>query len=265
MTAAGHSFRSGAACVRGYGRGRSSRPGRTWHCSCKVWPCICRKRGCTACARQPTSGRGGATRFLMTYFPRPPGGGPALLPYARRPRREHVPRVARVEEQRPWRHGEGRGLVGPRCAQHGSPSCRRCLQMGWGISRCCRAGHEGHMAPGQAPPPQPRAPGRQVLAPVARQAGASALSAWLGRARPASAALPAPERPSQRARRLEPRRLARQAPSPDRDVVPASRRARRASPPRPAATGEPPPPPLPHKGRPLWGCRMFSAASRLPC
>ena len=185
---------------------------------------------------------GGATRFLMTYFPRPPGGGPALLPYARRPRREHVPGVARVEEQRPRRQGEGRGSVGARCAQHGSPSCRRCLQLGWGISRCCRAGHEGHTAPGQAPPQQRRAPGRQVLAPAARQAGASALSAWLGRARPASAALPAPERPLQRARRLEPRRLARQAPSPDRDVVPASRRARRASPPRPAVTDDPPPP-----------------------
>ena len=73
---------------------------------------------------------GGATRFLMTYFPRPPGGGPALLPYARRPRREHVPGVARVEEQRPRQQGEGRGSVGARCAQHGSPSCRRCLQLG---------------------------------------------------------------------------------------------------------------------------------------
>ena len=34
---------------------------------------------------------GGGGRFLMTYFPRPPGGGPALLPYARPPRREHAP------------------------------------------------------------------------------------------------------------------------------------------------------------------------------
>ena len=75
--------------------------------------------------------------------------------------------------------------------------------------------------------------------------------------------LPTPERPSQRARRLEPRQLARQARSLDRDVVLASRRARRASPPRPAATGDPPP--LPHKGQPLWGCTMFSAAFRLPC
>ena len=79
---------------------------------------------------------------------------------------------------------------------------------------------------GQAFPPQRQGPGRQVLAPEARQVGASALSAWLGRARPASTALSAPERPSQRARRLEPRRLARLAPSPDHDVVPASWRAR---------------------------------------
>ena len=57
VTAAGRSFRSGAACVRGYGRGCSSRQGRTWHCSCRAWACICRKRGCTACASQPASGR----------------------------------------------------------------------------------------------------------------------------------------------------------------------------------------------------------------
>ena len=152
VTAAEHSFRSGAACVGGCGRGRSSWLGRTWHCSCKAWPCICTKHGCSACARQPASGRGGgATRFLVTYFPRPPGGWPALLPYALRPRREHVPR-ARVEEQRPRREGEGRGSVGARCAQRGSPSCRRCVQLGWGISWCCRAGHEGHRAPWQAPP-----------------------------------------------------------------------------------------------------------------
>ena len=43
--------------------------------------------------------------------------------------------------------------MGAQCAQHGSPSCRRCLQLGWGINRCCRAGHKGHTAPGQAPPP----------------------------------------------------------------------------------------------------------------
>ena len=30
---------------------------------------------------------GGATRFLMTYFPRPLGGGPSLFPYAGRPGR----------------------------------------------------------------------------------------------------------------------------------------------------------------------------------
>ena len=44
------------------------------------------------------------------------------------------------------------------------------------------------------PPPQRRASGRRVPAPAAREAGASALSQWLGRARPASLAPPAPER-----------------------------------------------------------------------
>ena len=87
-------------------------------------------------------------------------------------------------------------------------------------------------------PPPPRR-GRQVLAPEARLAGASALSAWLGQARPASAALPAPDRPPQRPRGPGPRRLT-WPPSADRDVVPASRRARRASPPHPAATDAPP-------------------------
>ena len=104
---------------------------------------------------------GGATRFLMTYFPPSPGGVPALRPYARRPRRGHVPGVAQAEEQRPRWQGEGRGSVGARCAQHGAPSCCRYLQLGWGISRCCRAGHEGHTAPGKAPPP-PRSDGHQA-------------------------------------------------------------------------------------------------------
>ena len=130
---------------------------------------------------------GGAKRFLMAYFPRPPEGGPALRPYARRPRQARAHGVARAEEQRPRRQGEGR--VGARFEQHGSPLCHRCLQPGWQISRC-RAGHAGHRAPGHGPP------GRQVMAPEARQAGANALSAWLGQARPASAALQAPERPT---------------------------------------------------------------------
>ena len=79
MTAAGHSFRSGAAFVRSCGRGRSSRLGRTWHCSCKAWPCICRKRGCTACARQPASGRGGDT-LPHDLFPPPLGRGASTAP-----------------------------------------------------------------------------------------------------------------------------------------------------------------------------------------
>ena len=97
---------------------------------------------------------GGAKRFLMAYFPLPPEGGPALLPYARRPRQAHAQGVAQAEEQQPRRQGEGRGSVGARCEEHGSPSCGCCLQLGYGISRCCRAGHAGHRAPGHAPPPR---------------------------------------------------------------------------------------------------------------
>ena len=57
-------------------------------------------------------------------------GGPALLPYACWPRQACAQGVAREEEQRPRRQGEGRGSVGARCEQHGLPSCRRCLQLG---------------------------------------------------------------------------------------------------------------------------------------
>ena len=58
------------------------------------------------------------------------------------------------------------------------------------MSRCCRAGHEGHTDP-SAGPRCPRAPlwvtlGRQVLLPEHGRAEAAALSSWLGRARPAS-------------------------------------------------------------------------------
>ena len=81
------------------------------------------------------------------------------------------------------------------CLEHGAPSCPKCKSLGWGISRCCRAGHKGHADP-SAGPRCPRAPprvalGRQVLVPEDRCAGAAALSSWLGRARPAPQALPA--------------------------------------------------------------------------
>ena len=60
------------------------------------------------------------------------------------------------------------------------PSCARCKSLGWGISRCCRAGHEGHTDPSAGPrcprvPPRV-APGRQVLVPEDRRVGAAALS-----------------------------------------------------------------------------------------
>ena len=91
--------------------------------------------------------------------------------------------------------------MGAICLVHGSPSCPWCMRMHCGISRCCRAGHEGHRgAPSDpvCPPVQARvAPGRKVLPPQERRAGAAAMSAWLGRARPVSKALPAVGPPGQ--------------------------------------------------------------------
>ena len=68
----------------------------------------------------------------------------------------------------------------------------------YGISRCCRAGHAGHerCCAGEAAclPLLPlRGPGLHVL--TLQREGARALSAWLGRARPALETLPPPERP----------------------------------------------------------------------
>ena len=76
---------------------------------------------------------GGATHFLVAYFPRPLDSGPALLPCTRRPRRVHAQGVARAVEQPPQRQGEGRGLEGARCEQHRSPSCRCCPVAGLGV------------------------------------------------------------------------------------------------------------------------------------
>ena len=133
-------------------------------------------------------------RFLMDYFPRPLEGGPPLLPYARRPPRAPARSVPLAAPQRSRPPGAGSGTQGALGLEHGAPSCARCRSLGWGISRCCRAGHEGHTG-SSAGPSCPRAPprvalGRQVLVPEARRAGAAALSSWLGRARPASQALP---------------------------------------------------------------------------
>ena len=133
-------------------------------------------------------------RFLMHYFSRPLWGGPPLLPYARRPPRAPPRSVPLAAPQRSRPPGAGSGTQGALCLEHGAPSCARCTSLGWGISRCCRAGHEGHTNPATGPrypraPPRV-APGRQVLVPEDRRPGAAALSSWRGRARPASQALP---------------------------------------------------------------------------
>ena len=164
-------------------------------------------------------------RFLADYFPRPLEGGQPLLPYARRPPRMQTASVPLAAPQRHRPPGQGRGTVGAVCMVHNSPSCPRCTKLRWGISRCCSAGHEGHRGAPSDPvcPPVPRvAPGRRVLLPEEKRAGAAAMSAWLGRARPASEAVPHPGPDAQR-RRTAPPRVLGVRPSPP----PA------ASPPRP--------------------------------
>ena len=132
-------------------------------------------------------------RFLMDYYPSPLEGGPPLLPYARRPPRAPARGVPLAAPQRSRPPGTGSGTQGALCLQHGAPSCARCRSLGRGISRCCRAGHEGHVGSsgGSGCPIAPPwvAPVRQVLVPEARCAGAAAVSSWLGGARPASQAL----------------------------------------------------------------------------
>ena len=138
------------------------------------------------------------------------------------------------------------------------------MRLGWGIIGCCRAVHEGHRAPRQASPPQRRGSGRQVLALVARKAGASALSARLGRARLASTAPPAPDKPSKRARRPEPQRLASRRPGPT--ATWCSRPEVRAEPARRARRQQMTPPPFPtrdsHPG--ATGCFFFSISAATP-
>ena len=133
-------------------------------------------------------------RFLMDYFPRPPDGGSRLLRYARRPPRAPACSVPLAAPQRNRHPGAGSGTQGALCLAHGALSCARCSSLGWGISRCCRSGHVGHrgsLGGLSCPVAPPRvAPGRQVLVPEAQRAGAAALSSRLGRASPASHALP---------------------------------------------------------------------------
>ena len=170
-------------------------------------------------------------RFLMDYFPRPPDGGPPLLPYARRPPRAPARSVPLAAPQRSRPPGVGSGTQGALCLVHGAPSCARCRSLGWGISRCCRASHTGHAGPSgssSCPVVPPRvAPGRQVLVPEARRAGAAALASRLGRARPASQALPN-SGPRRRAGvRPRPGCWARALPSPRGRTPPGPRSARR--------------------------------------
>ena len=131
-------------------------------------------------------------RFLMDYYPRPlkPPPPPAICQEAPRAPPKSVP-LATLQRSRP--PGVGNGTQGALCLEHGAPSCPRYGGLGWGISRCCRVGHEGHTDPSagpQCPRVPPRAaPGCQVLVPEDRRAGAAALTSWLGRARLASQAL----------------------------------------------------------------------------
>ena len=142
-------------------------------------------------------------RFLMDSFPRPLEGGPPLLPYARKPPRAPPRSVPLAAPQCSRPLGAASGTQGALCLEHGAPSCARCRSLAWGISRCCRAGHEGHTDP-SAGPRCPRVPPRvahahtQVLVPEDRHAGAAALSSWLGRACPASQALAASGPPASR-------------------------------------------------------------------
>ena len=124
------------------------------------------------CPRRPTP--------LLPYAMRPPWVPPTSVPLAA-PQHSHPP-------------GVGSGTQGALCLEHGASLCARCRSMDWGISRCCQTGHEGHTDTSAGPrcprAPPPVAPRRQVLVPEDRRAGAAALSSWLGRARPASQALP---------------------------------------------------------------------------
>ena len=66
------------------------------------------------------------------------------------------------------------------------------MGMEMGIGRCYGAGHVGHGRHGRPPAPPCSGPGYQVLLAQVCKAGAAALSAWLGHARPAPEELPPP-------------------------------------------------------------------------
>ena len=93
-------------------------------------------------------------------LPRPPEGGPPLLPYASRPPRAQPLSVPLAVVQRSRPPGAGSGTRGALCLEHMAPSCPRCKSLEWGISRYCRAGHEGHGGPAVGLRPDGNASGR---------------------------------------------------------------------------------------------------------
>ena len=70
-------------------------------------------------------------RFLMDYYPHPLGGGPPLLPYARRPPRAPPKSVLLAAPQSSRPPGVGSGTQGALCLGHGTPLCPRCRSPGW--------------------------------------------------------------------------------------------------------------------------------------
>ena len=124
----------------------------------------------------------------------PPKGGAPLLPYARRPPRD-CPRAIR---SRLRGAAARRGRVAAHKARPAwSMVHRRARGAGaWAGTSADAAvpntkGHGGSAAGPRCPAAPPQvAPGCQVLVPQDRRAGAAALSSWLGRACPASQALP---------------------------------------------------------------------------
>ena len=85
--------------------------------------------------------------FLMDYYSQPPRGDhrTCLTPRGRHRCRLQAFRLRSRNAGRPL--GGGSGTPGALCMEHGAPSCAQYKSLGWGISRYCRAGHEGHNSP----------------------------------------------------------------------------------------------------------------------
>ena len=85
-------------------------------------------------------------RLLMDYYPRPTGGGPPFLPYARRP----PFRVPLVVPQRKHPRAMGSSTRGALCMEHGAPLRARWKILGRGITRGFPAATRGTPAPRRA-------------------------------------------------------------------------------------------------------------------